>query len=244
MRAGEAPTLRLNGTLRPDAWRGAFAAHRRLHVPEILTPRSARELHQSLVEAEDWVRCIHLAAGQDVDITMAELDAMAEADRIALEHSLVDSCTDSVKYVFDKIRITSQLEAGGAVSAPMRAIHDFVNAPAFLDFFRRLTGDARIDRADVMATRYLSGHFASAHADELPNAKRLYAYVLNLSPDWRADQGGVLMFLDDDGHVAEGYVPRFNALNVFAVPQVHAVSAVSRLATAPRYSVTGWIHAR
>ena len=243
MRADQPPALRLNGTLRPDAWRAAFVAHRRLHVPEILTPRSARELHQTLVDAKDWVRCIHLAADQDVDITMAELDAMAESDRVALEHSLVDSSTDHIKYVFDKIRISSQLEAGGGVASPMRAVHDFVNAPAFLDFFRRLTGDTRIARADVMATRYLSGHFASAHADELPNAKRLYAYVLNLTPDWRVDQGGVLLFLDDDGHVAEGYVPRFNALNVFAVPQTHAVSVVSRLATAPRHSVTGWIHA-
>lgn len=243
MRAAPPPTLRLNGTLRPDAWREAFRAHRRLHIPEILTPRSARELHQALLDAEGWVRCIHIAANQDVDITMAELDAMTEGQRIALEHELVDSSTDHIQYVFDKIRISSELAAGGVVKAPIHAIHEFVNGPAFLDFFRRLTGDPRIATADVMATRYMPGHFASAHADELPNAKRLYAYVLNLTPDWRADQGGVLTFLDEDGHVAEGYVPRFNALNVFAVPQVHLVSAVSRLAKAPRHSVTGWIHA-
>lgn len=52
------------------------------------------------------------------------------------------------------------------------------------------------------------------------------------------------MFLDEDGHVAEGYVPAFNALNIFSVPQTHTVSMVTQLARMPRMSVTGWIHAR
>ena len=58
---------------------------------------------------------------------------------------------------------------------------------------------------------------------------------------WRADWGGLLLFQDADGHVSEGYVPKFNALNLFAVPQTHAVSQVASFATASRLSITGWI---
>jgi hypothetical protein len=237
-------SLRLNGTLRPDAWRKTFQAHGRLHIPDILQRNSAAALHQSLIESKEWVRSIHLTPSQDVDITQAQLDEMDEGERVALERSLVDSSTDHVRYVFDKVRITSQLNAGGEISDPMRAIQDFVNGSAFLTFLQRLTGDERIGFADVMATRYMPGHFATAHGDELPDQNRLYAYVLNLTPTWRADWGGILMFLDEDGHVAEGYTPAFNALNVFAVPQTHSVSEVTRLAQAPRHSVTGWLHAR
>lgn len=221
-----------------------FKTHRRIHIPNILNPPTAKMLRARLTDAPNWTRSIHLHAGQDVDITMAELAAMTDAERIELEQSLVDSSTDSVKYMFDTVRITSELNAGREVAEPMRGIHDFVNGQAFLDFFTRLTGDDRVAFADVMATRYLPGHFATAHADDLPGHRRLYAYVLNLTPEWVADWGGVLTFLDADGHIAEGYVPRFNALNVFAVPQAHAVSVVSRLARAPRFSVTGWIHAK
>jgi SM-20-related protein len=235
--------IRLSGNLRPDAWRKAFREHGRLHIPDILHRTSASALHNSLAEASGWVRSIHLAVGQDVDITQAELDDMEEAERSELERSLVDSSTDSVKYVFDKVRISSELAAGASVPDPMRAIYDFVNGEPFLSFMKRLTGDDRIRFADIMATRYMNGHFATPHGDELPGQQRLYAYVLNLTPQWRADWGGILMFLDDDGHVAEGYTPEFNALNVFAVPQTHSVSEVSRLAKAPRYSVTGWLHA-
>jgi Rps23 Pro-64 3,4-dihydroxylase Tpa1-like proline 4-hydroxylase len=244
LRASAVQSLRLNPNLRPDAYGGVFRAHRRLHIPDILDAASAGEVLFSVEAARNWVRAIHLADGQDVDITMAELEAMTEKERAELERSLIDRSTDSVKYMFDAVRITPDLNAGKPVEPSMRALHEFVNGRAFLDFMTSLTGDKSIASADVMATRYLEGHFATAHADALTGAKRLYAYVLNLTPIWRADWGGVLMFIDEDGHVAEGYTPRFNALNVFAVPQTHAVSVVTRLAPAPRYSITGWLHAK
>lgn len=235
--------LTLNSTLEPEAYRSVLKAHRRLHIPSILEPASATELHERLVGAPDWTRSVHLGPGRDVDIPVNELNAMSAQERSDLERSLLESGADSLSYIFDTVRITGALIAGRPVAEPMRAIHDFVNGRDFLDFMTRLTGDERVAFAEVMATRYMPGHYATAHADELPDQRRLYAYVLNLTPQWWADWGGVLMFLDGDGHVAEGYVPKFNALNVFAVPQTHAVSAVSRLARAPRLSITGWIHA-
>jgi SM-20-related protein len=66
---------------------------------------------------------------------------------------------------------------------------------------------------------------------------------LNLTHQWRADWGGILNFLDADGHVAEGYVPAFNALNLFRVPQRHNVSYVAPFAMNGRYSITGWLRA-
>ncbi len=51
--------------------------------------------------------------------------------------------------------------------------------------------------------------------------------MLNMTPNWRLDWGGALLFLDWSGHVAEGYAPAFNALNIFTVPQPHLMELVS-----------------
>ena len=67
---------------------------------------------------------------------------------------------------------------------------------------------------------------------------------MNLTARWRADWGGMLLFLDDEDHVAEGYMPAFNSLNIFKVPQRHAVSIVAPFAGEPRLSITGWLRAR
>lgn len=238
------PSLRLNGGLQPVAYRPIFQAHGRLHVPDILTPASAQALYRILGGAQDWTRSIHVEEGKDYDIPVADLDALPADERETFERCLADSSSDSLQYMFDTVRISSEIRASRAVPEPLQDLHDFLNGRDFLDFVARLTGDERVGFADVMATRYLPEHFLTAHGDENPLERRLYAYVLNLTPVWRADWGGVLMFLDEDGHVAEGYVPAFNALNIFRVPQTHAVSMVSRLAKSPRLSVTGWIHAR
>lgn len=235
--------LRLNPLLRPAAYRPVFERHGRLHVPDFLTPASARDLTETLRGANDWTRSIHVEEGQDLDISVAELEALPADERAAFERGLADSSTDSLQYMFDTVRISAEIKAGRPVETPLEALHTFINGPEFLAFVAQLTGDQRLAFADVMATRYLPGHFLTAHGDENPKEQRLYAYVLNMTEAWRADWGGVLMFLDEDGHVAEGYVPAFNALNIFSVPQTHAVSMVTRLARVPRLSVTGWIHA-
>ena len=68
--------------------------------------------------------------------------------------------------------------------------------------------------------------------------------MLNFTPTWRADWGGILNFIDADGHISEGYTPAFNALNIFKVPQNHAVSMVTPFAREGRYSITGWLKYR
>lgn len=234
--------LALSRAHRPEAYAPVFKAHGRLHIPGILTPDAAQGLFHTLQTAQEWTRSIHLREGDDIDIRVSELEQLAPEERADLERSLADSSTDSLQYIFDTIRISSEVNAGRPVAEPMKAIHRFINSPAFLEFVARLTGEDGLVFADVMATRYLPGHFLTAHGDENPQERRLFAYVLNLTPAWRADWGGVLMFLDDDGHVAEGYIPAFNALNIFSVPQTHAVSMVTRLARTPRLSITGWIH--
>lgn len=228
---------------RPQAYSSVFKANGRIHIPDILTPAASRAVHQTLAETEDWTRSIHVREGEDLDLRVDELDALPEHERAELERSLTQSSTDSLQYIFDTVRISAQIASGNPVSAPMVDIHRFVNSAAFLDFVGKVSGLEGLAFADVMATRYLPGHFLTAHGDENPSERRRLAYVLNLTSVWRADWGGILMFLDDDGHVAEGYVPSFNALNLFSVPQTHAVSLVSHLARSPRLSITGWIHA-
>ncbi|MDP3854566.1 2OG-Fe(II) oxygenase family protein [Phenylobacterium sp.] len=96
----------------------------------------------------------------------------------------------------------------------------------------------------ALETRYRAGDFLAAHDDGVEGKNRLYAYVLNFTPAWRTDRGGLLAFHDADGHVAEAYVPTFNALNIFRVPQLHAVTQVASYAAGERLSVTGWIRER
>ncbi len=245
VKVGEAaPRLRLDPGLRPADYAPVFRQYGRLHIPGILERDVAAALAREVAGSRRWRRTIRLRDdGTDLDVPMDEFMALPAAERAALEQQAYHTAKDAFRYMFDSVRIGQDIDAGRPVEPAMAAIQDFVTGAEFLDFVRVLTGDDRIYRSDAMATRYLPGHFLTAHDDFAPGEQRLYAYVLNLTPRWRADWGGVLLFLDEEDHVAEGYTPAFNALNIFRVPQGHAVSLVAPYATAPRLSITGWIHA-
>ena len=57
----------------------------------------------------------------------------------------------------------------------------------------------------------------------------------NVSADPDSDSA---LSVSEDGNVEGGFVPTFNALNMFEVPQDHAVSYVAPFAPGIRYSIT------
>ena len=238
---------RLARSLDPAALRPVFERHGRIHLPQVFEPASAAAIGEALAsEAVPWTRSVTVN-GSAYDIGLPTLAAMP-ADRAAQFRAAVDEAARTgFQYEFDAWRLSDVVEAGarqGGALAPLEAVYDFLNGPVFLDFVRKLTGETRAAYVDAQATRYTAGHFLTAHDDAVEGKNRLFAYVLNFTPAWRVDWGGLLLFHDADGHVSEGYTPTFNALNIFRVPQPHAVSQVASFVAAGRYSITGWIRSR
>lgn len=201
--------------------------------------QGASQIHAAMTDpAMVWNRAIRNPYNADVPVAVFENEPPEEQARlVGMAHQ---EATDGFQFIFDRLRLGQARGMGLAVPPPLYDLHAGFNGPEWLDFARRLTGDDRIAYADAQATRYLPGHFLNSHTDEHEGAGRLYAYVLNVSPVWRAEWGGLLMFMDDEGRVIETFTPQFDTLNVFRVPALHAVSMVAPFAGAPRYSITGW----
>lgn len=232
--------LSLDPTLDPRPLKTAFERFGRLHIPGVLTQSAAARLHTLLAAERDWI-CSTIGGGVVADVPVEMIEGLSPSDRAGFHALAHREAERGFHYMFDTVRISTPIEKGMPLPEAWRQVSAFFNSPSFLGFVRSLTGDPRCAYVDAQATRYTAGHYLTEHDDEKPSAGRLYAYVLNLTPDWRTDWGGLLAFLDEDGHVAEAYRPSYNALNIFRVPQRHAVSFVAPFATAPRLSITGWI---
>lgn len=217
-----------------------FARSGRLHLPGIFDPAAAERILRSLAGDTPWQRTLN-SGDKGFRIPRADWDALPATARAETETAVAASAAHGFQFAYDSYDASGQIAAGRRLGIACEAVHDFVNSEDFLSFARVLTGEPRIACADAQATRYGPGDFLTEHSDDIAGTDRLYAYVLNLTPGWRADWGGLLLFLDEDGHVAEGYTPAFNALNIFRVPQRHCVSAVAAFAPRDRYAVTGWL---
>ncbi|HYM18235.1 MAG TPA: 2OG-Fe(II) oxygenase family protein [Micropepsaceae bacterium] len=207
----------------------------RVHIPSILTDASAQRLHRCLAQETPWT-LVHNKSGVRVDFPYATLEQRTNESRGAWQRAHSD-----FTYVYDNHRLSHAGEPYPDKSHYLAKLVGFLNSPDFIAFVRTVTGMPSIAFADAQATLYRPGDFLTAHDGATGGKNRLAAYVLNMTPGWRADLGGILEFIDADGHVSGGYVPAFNALNIFRVPQMHCVSQVSLFGQL-RYSVTGWFH--
>jgi SM-20-related protein len=218
-----------------------FKTRSRVHISDVLTPPSADTVFTQLSTRTPWQ--LSLNVGQrHVDIDHRQLMVMPPEQRETMTRRMHEQSQHGFQYVFENYPLYDLYQAGERAQ-PLLAMHEFLNSQEFLQFARDITGLRDIAFADSQATRYLPGHFLTEHDDDIAGKRRLAAYVFGFTPQWRADWGGVLQFIDRDGHIAEGYVPKFNVLNIFRVPQKHSVSYVTPAAVQARYSITGWLRA-
>lgn len=217
--------------------RGRLAATGRVRLPGVIA--GVETVHAAMTDAAMvWNRAIRNPYNADVPVAVFESEPITEQMRlIGMAH---EEAVEGFQYIYDRLRLGPARAMGLKAPQALYDLHDLFNGEAFLDLARRLTGDDRIAYVDAQATRYLPGHFLNGHDDRQEEAGRLYAYVLNVSPAWRAEWGGLLMFLGDDGGVIETFLPETGTLTVFRVPQAHMVSMIAPFAGAPRYSITGW----
>lgn len=238
--------LAIDPALDPARIAPVFARMGRLHLPGVFEPAAAAEVGAAFSADVPWVKSWR-TNGPSLDGSLQDFEGLTPELRADFDADMARAAQAGFCFRFDAWRLSDEIDAGrrrGGALAPLEAVHDFLNSERFLGFVRAVTGEPRCDYCDVMVSRYRAGDFLSVHDDDIVGKKRLFAYVLNFTPVWRADWGGVLNFLDEDGHVAEGYTPAFNALNLFRVPQAHAVTYVTPFAAGPRLSITGWVRTR
>jgi Rps23 Pro-64 3,4-dihydroxylase Tpa1-like proline 4-hydroxylase len=232
----------INPALDPAQYAPQFAGRGRVHLPDFLDPPGAEQVHRYLAQSAAWSLVLH--DGTHVREATPEqrrhADEIWEREMAAFAYA---RAREGFEFLYEHRKIADEPRERAADPSPVARFVDFLNSPVFLEFARRLTGQPDIMRADAQATRYRPGDFLTQHDDFDKTGRKLRraAYVFNLTPRWQPDWGGQLQFIGPDGHVAEAWVPRFNALNVFAVPQPHSVSIVSPFAVGARYSVTGWL---
>lgn len=220
-----------------------FAAAGRLQIVDFLEESCVVALYKEFVASGAWRLAVN--SGEVIkDYRPEDIASWPAQKRAALDRAVVQGGRKGFQFRYETIRLPKPGQPPRVEPPPLLdAFIRFLCSDELLDFMRRLTGAADIALADAHASRYMPGHFLTAHDDASGEMGRRAAYVLNLCPQWRPDWGGLLLFYDRMGNVVRGYTPRFNSLNIFRVPQPHSVSWVTPLAGQPRYAITGWLRA-
>lgn len=217
-----------------------FADSGIVSIPGILAEATATGLYAMLRQREDWRQVI------GGDEKMVELDrptraALSEEQRSQLDHAVYAGARAGFQFRYETLRVPDSAAERAASADPLAGFASWWSSEAVLGLLRRIIGAPEIDFADMQATAYSPGDFLTAHDDDVAGKNRIAAYVLNLTPKWRVEWGGLLAFHEDSGPEVKALAPAFNRLNLLRVPRRHSVTEVTRAAAYRRYALTGWL---
>lgn len=218
----------------------SFARHGRLQLRDFLAGDAAERLHANLRAREDW-RQVFNAGDKVMEIDRAGQASLLPEKRRELDNSIHAAARYGFQYRYETIRVPDDAASRQESDDPVAALVSWLSQGEARDFLRAVTGADDITFADGQATAYSPGDFLTAHDDAVEGKNRRAAYVFGLTPKWRTEWGGLLLFHDGEGNVERGFAPALNTLNLFRVPSLHSVSEVTRAAGFRRYSVTGWL---
>lgn len=219
--------------------RDGLHRHGRVQMLNFLPVHAAEGFRR---ECEHLPWDIHFSkAGTTQRVPHSALAAMDPEARKAFLASVAHGVEPA--FINDNYHITETYRAGTRRDGALADFHAQLNSDRGLRALRHLVGDDRISYVDAVVARYRPGQYLASHTDYAIGEERLFAYVLNLAPEWRAHWGGQLLFLDDKANVSAGYTPSFGALVIFRVPRPHAVSVVASFAPPTRVAISGWFHA-
>lgn len=209
-------------------------------IPGILAGEAADALYAMLRGRDDWRQVI------GGDEKLVELDrptraGLSEEQRGQLDQAVYAGARGGFQFRYETLRVPDSPAERAASPDPLAAFAAWWSSEAVLGLLRRIIGAPQIAFADMQATAYSPGDFLTAHDDDVAGKNRVAAYVINLTPKWRVEWGGLLAFHDDRGPEVTALAPAFNRLNLLRVPQRHSVTEVTRAAAYRRYALTGWL---
>ena len=217
-----------------------YAADGRVRIYGLFV-EGAIELHDHLASRDDWIHLIKTDEGV-LEIDPGERAAMPPERWAAIEADAHRRARDAFQYRYQGLNVPDD-DALPIGDDPLSAFARTMQSAPMLDLLRAVTGHEELAFTDGHATAYGHGDFLTGHDDDVAGKNRLAAYVFGLTPGWRLEWGGMLLFHGDKDRTAFGLAPRFNTLDLFRVPQRHSVSEVTGAAPHRRFAVTGWLRA-
>jgi Rps23 Pro-64 3,4-dihydroxylase Tpa1-like proline 4-hydroxylase len=232
--------FRINRALDVAALARTYQDEGRVRVENLLE-EGPLELLDYFQNSRDWIHVINTENGV-LELDGDDKAAMTAEEWSAMEEQAHERARHGFQYRYEALRVPEQHELGEQRDL-VAEFARLMGSTAMVDLLRGITGTSGLAFTDGQATAYGHGDFLTGHDDDVAGKGRIAAYVYGLTPGWRIEWGGLLLFHSDRERRATALAPRFNTLDLFSVPQQHSVSLVTPAAAHRRFAVTGWLRA-
>jgi Rps23 Pro-64 3,4-dihydroxylase Tpa1-like proline 4-hydroxylase len=214
-----------------------FSESNKCRLANFLELDEAKALSQELQAIREF-DLVFFAGGENKAVPEVELRKHSDETRQQLQSEIFGNAAKGIGFLYGRRVITKDDQ-----NQKLRQVIEWLNSPETISWVKSVTGMNDITHADANVTRFARSEFLTRHNDVLPNETRRVAFVINLSPNWHADWGGLLQFFEADGTSTHSWTPTFNSLSLFDVKHIHSVTCIAPYAPALRLAISGWFRA-
>jgi SM-20-related protein len=231
-------SINFNSSVDTDLIQKEYSHDKRVRISDVLNMDTAGQLAMR-VHSDLKFSNAYFENGESKSAAPEELLALSQAQKETFQKNLYANARQGIGFFYERHALSLNTWDLTIIQQCMQ----WLNSPETIETIRKISGFEDIISASAQATRFYPGHFLTRHNDVHPSEQRRVAYVLNLTPDWHPDWGGLLQFYQNDGTPRDAWTPLFNSMALFDVNHVHAVTYIAPYANKPRLSISGWFNA-
>ncbi len=215
-----------------DEYKIKYNISKKVQIKDILVQQVAELLYKQALNEKNWT----LATGFDATKFEKKITKQFEkANALQIKKVQDKFKNDHFSYIFHRSMNNHK------PSFLEYILRKHMSSPEFINYLNNITSLNLSKLNTLFLSKYKGGNFLSPHSDR-GNGK--LAFVLNLTKNWKPQYGGILHFMNNDKtEIIESFMPLFNNLMLFEVPEngiPHFVSHVVPYLRYERYSITGW----
>ena len=201
----------------------------RVRIPAFLGA-GASEMRDFLGHTDEWIQVINEPGGV-LEMELTEWENLDDNRKLNIQREMYSRGARGFQYSYAAIRIPDKTEVDDDAS-PLADFSRFMMSSGLRNCVEAIIGIENLSFTDGQATSYGIDDFLTGHDDDAPGRRRVAAFVLGMTPIWRLEWGGLLIFHPTATSDATALIPAFNTLDLFTVPALRP-NSTHRNAPAP-----------
>lgn len=227
----------LNPDLDLEKIRTEFQSTGMVVIDQILKPEVAESLHSFLINMPDETERSWWTWARWTEDTGARLVYTQPIHKEQSEKLRKDAQERRKKGLYSYAFKRTAEDHYATCNCRLCMFKQWLSSDEMMNFVGDITGN-RYHLINMFANKYQAGDYLDRHTDKV--GPRDLTYVFNLTKNWKAEFGGLLLMIDQ----GRFYVPGFNKLILFNLPpggRLHCVTEVAQGIEEPRLGITGWM---
>lgn len=206
-------------------------------IPDFVNPKLSEMLESEVDDHEWWSRVVHPDEdGQTPGSFATRSHKCKRLERTARSLHKQERFT----YMFWKSVVSGHGSHYNTCVCIFCRLYETFNSFEVLDYLSTLVGKKVISFGETFGSKYEIGDYLGVHHDK---DKGDYAFVLELSKDWKEEYGGITLLLArDQREIIREVIPSFGSLTIFEITDTAYREVTEIKSNKERVSFTGWFN--